>query len=80
MTRWTMSCHACGNEATCNACVTELNRMATSRRIRDMKDIGLFQGPVLIDPNETQVLLTQQLWTDLDTQESGTTERLQQQA
>ena len=44
-----------------------------------MKQIGLGQGQPLVDPNETQVLLTQQLWSDMDTESTGITERLPKQ-
>lgn len=65
-TRWIMSCRNCGNEAICVDCVTELNRLVNERRISDMKQIGLLQGETLRDPNDTQILYTEQLWSDLD--------------
>lgn len=62
----------------CYQCVTELGLLVTKNRIRDMKQIGLLKGQPLLDPNETQVLLTQQLWTDED--KEPITERLPRQS
>lgn len=81
MVNWLIACRHCGNEANCVRCITELNRLATSRKriVSDMKQIGLLQGEVLRDPNETQIIYTEQLFSDLDTLETSTTDRLPRQ-
>lgn len=66
---------------TCDKCSKTI--VTRKRRERDMKDLGLCQGETLLNPDETQMLDTSNVWQqhclETDSRDANVTDRLPRQ-